>query len=111
MTGIHDRSQHGTAETWHKCEISLCSDTRSSPIIVGYCASLISLISSEENFPSYRENIGFTATKMNNKTEAHLMHLKMTQCMAEIMEKATLPIPKSWQRVKQPQNNMSHEGE
>lgn len=57
------------------------------PILGDCCAFLFSLISLEENFPSYRGNIGFTITEMSNRAGTHLVHLKLTWCMAEIIEK------------------------
>lgn len=92
--GIHDRFtwQVPTHSSWNLTLVwsFLMFRHKVKPTIGGSCAFLISLISSKEHFPSYRGNVGLTTTKISNRANTYQVHLKLTQFIAEIMEKATL---------------------
>lgn len=77
--GLHDRSQHVAAETWHKCEVAFCSDMMSSPTLMATVHFLFCLISSEDDFPIYRGYVGFITTWMSNRAVTQLVHLKLGQ--------------------------------
>lgn len=63
------------------------------PTIGGSCAFQISLISSEEHFPSYRGKVGITTTKISNRARTYHVHIKLTQFIAEIMGKQHSKFP------------------